>query len=183
MVVGPGKALDPQKIAAVFVSPRTRARQTFELMFDDTTRATLADKTEVTEDIREWDYGRYEGKLKKDIVADRAARGVDVDRAWDIWLDGCEDGESPAQISERLDRLIAKIKQIQGPYMNCEKDVDVVIVAHGHSLRAFTKRWLELDLAKKLPLLLEPGALGVLSYEHHNVNEPALSLGVNLGSH
>jgi sedoheptulose-bisphosphatase len=84
-------------------------------------------------------------------------------------------------MSERLDKLIAQIKAIQGPSMHGERVADVVVIAHGHSLRAFAKRWLGFELGMRLPLMLEPGAVGVLSYEHHKVDEPALLLGVNMG--
>ncbi len=95
-------------------------------------------------------------------------------------MDGCEEGESPKEIAGRLDRIVAKIRGIQGPYMHGEKPVDVVIVAHGQILRAFARRWLGFEIGVKLPMMLEPGAVGVLSYEHHNVDEPAFLLGVNL---
>jgi len=100
---------------------------------------------------------------------------------WNIWIDGCEDGESAAEVSSRLDSLIEKIKEIQKPYMHGEKAVDIVLVAHGHILRAFAKRWVQYELRMRLPMMLEPGAVGVLSYEHHKVDEPALLLGVNMG--
>jgi broad specificity phosphatase PhoE len=81
-----------------------------------------------------------------------------------------------------LDKIIEKIKKIQGPYMYGEKPVDIVIIAHGHILRAFAKRWIDFELGMRLPMMLEPGAVGVLSYEHHRVDEPALLLGVNMAS-
>jgi len=136
----------------------------------------------VTEDVREWEYGAYEGLMTAQIRAGRKERGLDKDRDWDIWHDGCEEGESPAEVAVRLDRVIAKIKEIQGPYMYGEKSVDVVIIAHGHILRAFAKRWMGFELGMRLPMMLEPGAVGVFSYEHHKVDEPALLLGVNMGS-
>jgi len=65
--------------------------------------------------------------------------------------------------------------------MHGEKAVDVVLIAHGHILRAFAKRWIGFALGMRLPMMLEPGAVGVLSYEHHKVDEPAFLLGVNMG--
>lgn len=55
---------------------------------------------------------------------------------------------------------------------------DVVLVAHGHLTRAFAKRWLGYDLSFPLSLMMEPGGLGILSYQHHNIDEPALLLGI-----
>ena len=47
-------------------------------------------KVQVTEDIREWDYGDYEGKTSKQIAEERER---DVAEKWDIWRDGCPGGE------------------------------------------------------------------------------------------
>lgn len=65
--------------------------------------------------------------------------------------------------------------------MHGENGADVVIIAHGQILRAFAKRWIRFELQKSLPMMLEPGVVGVLSYEHYNLDEPALPLGVNMG--
>lgn len=46
---------------------------------------------EVTEDIREWDYGDYEGVTSPDIRRRRAEEGYEG--VWDIWRDGCAGGE------------------------------------------------------------------------------------------
>lgn len=181
VVVGPGKIINPSKLAHIFISPRTRAHRTYELLFDGATRRLLEDRVEITEDIREWEYGLYEGLLPGEIKEGRKKRGLDGERPWDIWLDGCEGGESPIEMKKRLDSLIVKIQEIQKPYMHGEGHADIVVIAHGHSLRAFAKRWVGFELGMRLPMMLEPGAVGVLSYEHHRVDEPALLLGVNMG--
>lgn len=46
---------------------------------------------QVTEDIREWDYGDYEGKTSPQIREERKAKGLS--ESWDIWKDGCPGGE------------------------------------------------------------------------------------------
>jgi sedoheptulose-bisphosphatase len=181
VIVGPGKIIDPSRLAHLFISPRTRAYRTYEILFDEATRKELEGKAEITEDIREWEYGAYEGLLTAQIRAARKQRGLDTDKPWNIWVDGCEGGETAAEVSDRLDRIIARIKEIQGPYMHGEKAVDVVLIAHGHILRAFAKRWIGFTLGMRLPMMLEPGAVGVLSYEHHKVDEPAFLLGFNMG--
>lgn len=165
----------------MIVSPRIRARRTYELLFDGPLRQDVEEKVEISEDIREWEYGAYEGLLTAQIRAARKERGLDADRPWNIWADGCEDGESPTEVTRRLDRLIGKIRDTQRLFMHGEKGVDVVLIAHGHILRAFAKRWIGFDLGTSLPMMLEPGAVGVLSYEHHKVDEPAFLLGVNMG--
>lgn len=104
-------------------------------------------KVTVTEEIAEWGYGDYEGLLTKEIVTQRKERGLDKEKPWDIWRDGCEGGEYVAsllgskyhdsdidesrtadEVTNRLDTLIKKIHEIQGPYMYGEKPVDVVVV-------------------------------------------------------
>jgi len=181
VIVGPGRIIDPSKITHLFISPRTRARRTYELLFDESAQKMIEGKSETTEDIREWEYGAYEGLLTAQIRAARKERGLDKERPWNIWVDGCEEGESADEVSNRLDSIIAKIREIQGPYMHGEKGADVVLIAHGHILRAFAKRWIGFPLSTSLPMMLEPGAVGVLSYEHHKVDEPAFLLGVNMG--
>jgi sedoheptulose-bisphosphatase len=181
VVVGPGKMINPSKLARIFISPRTRARRTYELLFDNSTRHALEERVEITEDIREWEYGLYEGLLPGQIKQGRKERGLDRERPWDIWRDGCEGGESPMEMTRRLDSLSTRIREIQKPFMHGERGADVVIIAHGHSLRAFAKRWVGFELGMRLPMMLEPGAVGVLSYEHHQVVEPAFLLGVNMG--
>lgn len=116
------------------------------------------------------------------IRAGRKERGLDKERPWNIWTDGCEQGETAKEVSDRLDRIIGQIRTMQAPYMHGEKPVDVVIIAHGHILRAFAKRWIGYELGVALPMMVEPGAMGVLSYEHHKVDEPAFLLGVNMGA-
>lgn len=133
VIIGPGKVIDPKNLAKVYVSPRTRAKHTYELLFTDAQRAELKDRMEITEDIKEWEYGRYEGLLTSEIQKIRTEHGLDQGSKWDIWRDGCEEGESPAEIAKRLDDLIAEIRKIQSPCMHGEKPVDVVIIAHGHS--------------------------------------------------
>jgi broad specificity phosphatase PhoE len=69
----------------------------------------------------------------------------------------------PQQVSDRLDSLISKIRDSQAPHMHDDAPADVLLVAHGHILRAFVKRWLGYPLDFKLLLILEPGGVGVLT--------------------
>ncbi|KAF2752493.1 putative phosphoglycerate mutase [Pseudovirgaria hyperparasitica] len=177
MLVGPGKLLDPCRLERIFVSPRRRTKQTFELLLGP--KSDFAEgKYTYTEDITEWDYGDYEGLKDHEIRILRQERGHDKEKKWDIWTDGCEGGESRHQVEERLDRIIVQIKEIQQPHMHGEKPADVLVVAHGLILRCFTKRWIGLSIINPLPIMLEPGAISVLSYKNNNVNEPALHVGL-----
>ncbi len=122
---------------------------------------------EVTDAVREWDYGDYEGITSAQIAARRAERGLSP---WDIWRDGCPGGESPAQVTARLDTLIAalRVEYHAGVIGKSKGDVggaapsDVLIVAHGHVLRAFAARWIGRDIADNPSLILEAGGVGTL---------------------
>ena len=93
-LVGPGKLIDLAGTACLWVSPRQRAQHTFRLLFGN---SDVGDKLTLTEDIAEWDYGDYEGLLTREIRAQRKERGLDREREWDIWRDGCEGGEYVAK--------------------------------------------------------------------------------------
>ncbi len=89
---------------------------------------------------------------------------------------------SPEQVTYRLDRLIAEIrKKYHAPVIGKPKGQtppgDVLLVAHGHILRAFAMRWAGKTLQDGPTFLLEAGGVGTLSYEHHNLEEPAILLG------
>lgn len=88
-----------------FVSPRSRAQRTLELLelgcrerlpWNEQRNSQTAEpirteaKVEVTEAVREWDYGDYEGLTSKQIRAQREERG---EGPWNIWTDGCPGGE------------------------------------------------------------------------------------------
>ena len=88
-----------------FVSPRTRAQRTLELLElgcrgrmpwneqgkpENREAIRTEAEVEVTEAIREWDYGDYEGLTSKQIREQRAERG---EGPWNIWTDGCPGGE------------------------------------------------------------------------------------------
>lgn len=186
VVFGPGRLIDPTKLAHVFISPRQRAQQTWSIftginnIVNPKPEAVPSPIISTTEDLAEWDYGLYEGKLTHEIRTLRQEHGLDQERAWDIWRDGCEAGENPTEVSTRLDSLIAKIRDIHRHNMRGESSgCDVVVIAHGHILRAFVKRWLGYDLAFPLSLMLEPGGVAGLSYQHHSIEEPACLLGMS----
>ncbi|KAK9455980.1 histidine phosphatase superfamily [Dipodascopsis uninucleata] len=181
-LVGKDRLIDPDHVVKVYVSPRLRAQRTFQLLFGD-----LIDKSRVVTDdrIQEWNYGDYEGKLTKEIRQMRTERGLDwpadpstgrKEKVWSIWRDGCENGESPDQIVTRLDSIIKEIQDCQRAHQN-EAVHDVVVIAHGHILRSFAMRWVKRSINTNPALLLEAGGIGVLSYEHNNIDEPAILLG------
>ena len=126
----------------VLSSPLQRARETCEL-------AGLAGQAQIEDDLREWNYGDYEGLTPQQI---RAAQPK-----WQIFRDGCPGGESPDQVGARVDRVIARIRAVTG---------DVALFAHGHVLRVFGARWLELPASAGSHFLLETATLCALSSYH-----------------
>ncbi|MFI9824353.1 histidine phosphatase family protein [Streptomyces sp. NPDC052013] len=137
-----------RRLALVLTSPLLRARRTAEL-------AGLPDA--VTDpDLREWDYGAYEGVTTADIRRTRPG--------WDLWTDGVPSGpelpgESPQQVGERADRVLSRVTGA------LEKG-DVLLVAHGHLLRVLTARRLGLPPREGRLFRLETGTLCRLSLEH-----------------
>ena len=136
----------------VFTSPLTRARRTCEL-------ADLNKVAEVEPDMAEWDYGDYEGQRAGDIRKGRPD--------WNIFRDGGPRGESPAQISERADRLIAKLRTFDG---------DIAIFTHGHFGRVLAVRWIGLGIEQAQHFLLSTASLSILGYGHNLADEPAIIL-------
>ena len=126
--------------ALVLVSPLQRARETCEL-------AGLAKVAEVNPDLTEWNYGEYEGLTPKQIHA-RAP-------GWMIFRDGCPGGESPEQVGARVDRIIARVRAVEG---------DVALFAHGHVFRVFAARWLGLPASAGSHFLLDTATVSVLSH-------------------
>jgi broad specificity phosphatase PhoE len=132
--------LAPSNFALVLSSPLQRARQTSAL-------AGFGERAVIDRDLLEWDYGAYEG-LTTEQIHERAPD-------WMIFSDGCPDGESPAQIGARVDRVIARVQSTAG---------DVALFAHGHLLRVLAARWLGLPVSDGSRFLLDTATLSVLSH-------------------
>lgn len=156
-------------VKLIITSPRKRAIETRDLVFKGYDL-----KSEIDEDIREWEYGDYEGLLTKEIIELRKSRGLGED--WNIWEYGCENGEDSEDVRKRIDRLIAKIRAIHKEYMDRNESCDVVVVAHGHILRCFAARWIDIPISRNPKFMLDAGGVCVLSYQHHNLDEPAMFL-------
>ena len=129
---------------AVLVSPLQRARRTCEL-------AGLAERAEVCDDLREWDYGAYEG-----ITTAEIRRSVPD---WTVFSHPCPDGESSAQVQERCQRLIELALARLG------KQRRIALFAHGHILRSLAGTWLGLGVAGGALLVLDTGSFSVLGQE------------------
>jgi len=126
----------------VLCSPMRRARVTCEL-------AGFGDGAIIDPDLVEWNYGEYEGLTPQQI--EELAPG------WLIFRDGCPGGESPEQVSARVDRVIARLRAVTG---------NTALFAHGHVLRVFVARWIGLPASGGQHFLLNTGTLCVLGYYH-----------------
>jgi broad specificity phosphatase PhoE len=111
--------------------------------------AGLGDRAELDDDLREYDYGAYEG-LTTDEIRERRP-------GWYLWQDGVPDGESPDDVGARADRVIARAAAVRG---------DVALFAHGHILRALGARWIDLPAAHAGRLALGTAAVCELGHEH-----------------
>jgi broad specificity phosphatase PhoE len=136
------KALQNWRFKQVLTSPLQRAGETCEL-------AGLADGVVVDPDLVEWNYGRFEGLTTDQIQKERPD--------WDLFEQGCPEGESPAEVGDRVDRVIRKVRAIDG---------DVAVFSHGHLSRVFAIRWIGLPIEDGHMFVLDTATLNVLGAYH-----------------
>jgi broad specificity phosphatase PhoE len=146
-----GERLEGLKFMAALTSPLQRALRTCEL-------AGFAAMAKAEPDLVEWDYGAYEGRTSAEIHAERPD--------WQLFRDGCPGGESPDQIGARADRLVRRVRAIEG---------DVLLFSSGHFLRVLAARWLGLEAGAGRYFLLGTASLSALGYEHDR-SDPVIRL-------
>jgi len=144
-----GERLAGLLFTKVLTSPLQRAARTCEL-------AGFGAVAEVDRDLVEWNYGDYEGVRTAEIHAKRPD--------WQLFRDGCPNGESPEQIGARADRVVNRVRAIKG---------NVLIFSSGHFLRVLAARWLGLEPAAGKFFMLNTASLSALSYERE-VSHPAI---------
>jgi broad specificity phosphatase PhoE len=147
-----GERLRGMSFAKVFTSPLQRAARTCEL-------AGFGDVAETDPDLVEWNYGQYEGLCSAEIFAERPN--------WQLFRDGCPGGESPAQVGERADRVVQRVRTVPG---------NVLLFSSGHFIRVLAARWLALgpEPAGRY-FLLTTASLSALGYEH-KLSQPVIRL-------
>lgn len=133
-------ALGIRDFRLVLTSPLERAAET--------ARIAGFDAAEKREELREWDYGAYEGKTTPEIREEHPG--------WTVWRDGVPGGETVAEVGDRADRVIEELRSLDG---------DAAVFAHGHFLRVVAARWLGLEPAAGRLFALDPATLSVLGYE------------------
>jgi broad specificity phosphatase PhoE len=136
----------------VLTSPRIRARQTCAL-------AGLGPEAETEPDLAEWDYGDYEGKRSVDIRKDRPD--------WNVYRDGCPGGETPVHISDRADRLIKRLRGLDG---------NVALFSHGQFGSVLAVRWIGLPVVAGQHFSLGEASLSILSDDPHHPEVPVIAL-------
>ena len=147
-----GELLSGIEFSRVFTSPLQRASRTCEL-------AGFLGRLEVDPDLAEWDYGQFEGMITADI------RKLQPD--WNVFLNGCPGGESPEEVSRRADRVVLRLRALEG---------NAAVFSHGHFLRALTARWIGLSVGEGRHFLLHTASLSILGFEHNQMEEPAILL-------
>lgn len=128
--------------AKILTSPLQRARRTCEL-------AGFGGAAEVDPNLVEWNYGDYEGRRSVDILAERPD--------WQLFRDGCPNGESPEKVGARADKVVSRLRSISG---------NTLIFSSGHFLRVLTARWLGLEPAAGRFFVLDTASASVLGYEN-----------------
>lgn len=144
-----GERLKGLAFASVFTSPLQRATRTGEL-------AGFSANFTIDPDLVEWNYGQYEGLRTVDIQTQRPD--------WQLFCDGCPGGETVNDICERADRVVERVRTVEG---------NVLVFSSGHILRVLATRWLGLEPVVGKYLSLSTASLSALGYDH-NLSEPAI---------
>jgi probable phosphoglycerate mutase len=136
-----GRALADRAFTRVLASPLSRAAETARL-------AGFGARMTLDDDLREWDYGVYEGRTRVEIARDEPG--------WTVWTRPIRGGESLDELGARADRVIAKLLPLEG---------DVLVFSHGHFLRVLAARWIGAEPALAGHLELSTATLSELGWE------------------
>src|SRR5262249_6742999 len=146
-----GECLRGIVFAKVLASPLRRATRTCEL-------AGFGAAAQFDRDLLEWNYGDYEGRTTKEIRGERPE--------WQLFRDGCPGGESPAGVGARADRVVARVRALDG---------NTLLFSSGHFLRVLAARWLDMEPGAGRYFMLGTASLSALGYEH-SLTEPVIRL-------
>jgi broad specificity phosphatase PhoE len=136
-----GKLLAGRPFDHVLSSPLQRAADTAKL-------AGFGNEVQISDALREVDYGGYEG-LTTPQIWERAP-------GWQLFRDGSPGGESPSQIRERVDGFLADVDSM---------GTNVLLFGHGHCFRAIAARYLGLPISAATALRLDAGSVSILAPE------------------
>ena len=130
--------------ARVLTSPRQRARQTCDLV-------GVATAAEIEPDLAEWDYGDYEGLRSVDILEARPG--------WNLFRDGCPNGEDPEDVAARADRLIDRLRAMEG---------NIALFSHGQFGAVLGARWIGMPVIDAQHFMLGTASLSILGNDPHH---------------
>ena len=136
-----GERLRGHSFALVLTSPLSRAADTARL-------AGFGDVMVVDENLREWDYGDFEGR-KSDEIRERYPE-------WTIWRGPWRGGESIEHVAARADRILQRVATVDG---------DVLVFSHGHLLRVLAARWLGKEPEAGGMFALSTATISLLGWE------------------
>ena len=136
-----GRALAGRTFTRVLASPLSRAAETARL-------AGFGDQAMFDDDLREWDYGVYEGRTRVDIAKEEPG--------WTVWTRPIRGGESLEELGARVDRVIERLLPLEG---------DVLIFSHGHFLRVLAARWIGAEPRLAGHLELSTATISELGWE------------------
>jgi probable phosphoglycerate mutase len=153
-----GPLLAGRSFTRVLSSPLSRALETARL-------AGFGDRVEVDDDLREWDYGAYEGRTRLDI-----AREVP---GFTVWSHPIVGGETLEELGRRADRVIAALLPVGG---------DVLLFSHGHFLRVLAARWIETEPVTASRLELWTATISELGWEHDRRVIEIWNMGAGVGT-
>ena len=139
------------QFAKVFTSPLQRALRTCDL-------AGFESLAELDQDLIEWNYGKYEGRITAEIHEERPD--------WRLFRDGCPGGETAKDVADRADRIITRVRRVSG---------NVLIFSSAHFLRVLAARWLGLAPEMGRCFVLSTASISALGYEH-DLSEPVIRL-------
>jgi broad specificity phosphatase PhoE len=131
----------PHDFALVLTSPLRRARDTCRL-------AGYEGRATVDSNLREWDYGVYEGLTTEAIQKDRPG--------WSLWRNGVPGGECLTQVAARAEAVIERALSASG---------NTLVFAHGHVLRILVCCWLGLPPEAGQLFALSTATVTILGYE------------------
>ena len=129
----------------------------FELVLCSTLQRAVAtceaagwrSRAELDPDLREWNYGDYEGLTTPEIR--------ERDPGWTLWDSGVPNGETIGDVAARADRVLERIRPARG---------DVALFAHGHFLRVLAARWIGASARMAQHLALSTATVSALGWEH-----------------
>ena len=147
-----GERLHGIDFSRIFTSPRQRAQQTYAL-------SGLTPESGLEPDLAEWNYGDYEGRRSVDIRKERPD--------WNLFRDGCPNGEMPTQVCERADRLIIRLRRLTG---------NIALFTHGQFGSVLVARWIGLLVMNAENLPLGTASLSVLGFAANHPEVPVIAL-------